>query len=835
MSPAFQTEASRAGRLYLASSNISHAVVRSRTREELLNEVARVLVQSGGFAMAFVAWYDPQSQELKPVARFGDTGGYVDRIRIFGDGRPEGQGPAGMAFRSGVCYLCQDFLDDPRTALWREAAIGSGWHGSATIPISIGGAVCGIVAAYSRDIWSFGPGEVELCEQVGTDVSIGLERLEADEKRRLAEAALATSERRLKLAMDAAAIGIFEWDMITGQVVWDQQGDRLFGYEPGGFNGTYKGFADRIHPDDRTGVEQVIARAIGDRTAFVHEFRLLWPDGSVHWISSRGEFTYGESGWPIRLYGATFDIDDRKRAEEALRESEDRLRQAVRTSGIGIFDHDHIRGTVYWSPEQRTLHGWDSSSPVSLDVYYSRVHPDDRTRIAGHVRRAHDAAGNGFFDVEHRLLMPDGYIRWTRTRSQTFFEGQGEGRYPVRTVGAVTDISEQKRFAEELTKLASVVEMSNEFIGVATLEGLIVYLNKSAMTLAGIGNLEEVRRKTILDFFTETDRVQAAGELYPALMSKGLWSGESRLQNFRTGTAIDVELAAFQIRDDHGKPLYIATVARDITERRKAEADQARLENSLFEAQKMESIGRLAGGIAHDFNNMLTVINGYSELLKREMSPVDPLLKYITLISDAGERAARLTQQLLAFSRRQVIQPKVVDLNSVVREAESLLKRLIGEDITLISTLAPHVGGVLADPDQFHQVLMNLAANARDAMPRGGTLIIETGETTLDAGCLRSHPEAREGRFVVMIVQDTGFGMDESTAGKIFEPFFTTKERGKGTGLGLATVYGIVHQLNGWIEVESEPAAGTVFRIYMPRRDEACEVDEVSLKPPGNG
>ena len=266
-------------------------------------------------------------------------------------------------------------------------------------------------------------------------------------------------------------------------------------------------------------------------------------------------------------------------------------------------------------------------------------------------------------------------------------------------------------------------------------------------------------------------------------------------------------------------------VTRDIRERRKAEADKARLENFLFEAQKMESIGRLAGGVAHDFNNLLTVINGYSELLKREMSPAYPLLTYVRSISDAGERAARLTQQLLAFSRRQVIQPKVVDLNGVVREAESMLKRLIGEDITLICTLTPYVGGVLADPDQLHQVLMNFAANARDAMPQGGTLIIETSETTLYAGCLRSHPEAREGRFVVMIVQDTGFGMDESTTRNIFEPFFTTKERGRGTGLGLATVYGIVHQLNGWIEVESEPAVGTVFRIYIPRRDEDCEVE----------
>jgi GAF domain-containing protein len=199
--------------MYFASNRISHAVVRSRTRQELLDEVVRVLVESGGFAMAFAAWYDPESHELKPVARFGDTKGYLDRIRIFGDERPEGQGPAGIAFRSGVSYLCQDFLEDPATSHWHEAGAASGWRGAAAIPISMGGRSCGTVSAYSRRTWSFGPEEAELFAQVATDVSIGLDRLDADEKRRMAESALIVSERRLKLAMDAAAIGTYEWDM----------------------------------------------------------------------------------------------------------------------------------------------------------------------------------------------------------------------------------------------------------------------------------------------------------------------------------------------------------------------------------------------------------------------------------------------------------------------------------------------------------------------------------------------------------------------------------------------------------------------------------------------
>jgi PAS domain S-box-containing protein len=388
----------RAGMLYLASSQISHAMVQSRTRQELLETIVRILVEYGGFAMAFVAWYDPDSHQLKPVARFRDTAGYADRIRIFGDERPEGQGPAGVAF-SGVCYLCQDLLEDPRMLPWREAAAASGWHALAAIPISMGGAPCGVVLAYSRETGIFGMEEVLLFEQVATDVSLGIERLDAEEKRRFVEVALARSERRLKFAMDAAAIGTYEWELDTGQVIWDDQTDRLFGYDPGGFEGTYAAFEDRIHPDDRAGVENGLAVALNTRTPFVHEFRIVWPDGSVHYISGHGEFTYDHAGRPVRMYGATFNIDDRKRAEAALRQSGDLLRQAVRVSGIGVFEHDHVINMFYWSPEMRAIHGVDAESPVNLDVYYSRIHPDDRERIAAEVASAHDPAGNGLFDV----------------------------------------------------------------------------------------------------------------------------------------------------------------------------------------------------------------------------------------------------------------------------------------------------------------------------------------------------------------------------------------------------------------------------------------------------
>jgi PAS domain S-box-containing protein len=803
--------------LYVASSQISRVMVRSRTRQELLDEVVRILVESGGFAMAFVGWYDPDSRELKPVARFGDFAGFLDRIRIFGDERPEGQGPAGEAFRSGTCYLCQDFRHDPLTAAWRDAAEACGWHASAAIPISMGGTPRGIVAAYSRETETFGSEEMVLFEQVAADVSVGLDRLDAEEKSRLAQALLAASERRLKLAIDAAAIGIFEWDPNTGEVIWDDQSQRLFGYEPGTFAGTYAAFADRVHPDDRAGVEHVITVALNSRGHFVYEFRIVWPDGSVHWMTSRGEFTFDEAGRPARLYGATFNIDNLKRAEAALQESEERLREGVRVSGIGIFDHDHISDTIYWSPEQRAIHGVDSDSRITLEVYYSCVHPDDRERIAREVLRAHDPAGDGRFDVEYRVLHQDGSIRWVTTRSQTFFEGEAEGRRAIRTVGALTDITERRRAEEELKKLASVVEMSHEFIGISTLEGRVVYLNNAGMRLVGIENIEEACRKSIFDFVPEADRSRAAEVLYPAILREGYWSGEARLRHFRTGMPIDVDVTGIQVRDDRGVPLYLATVSRDITERKREASERAKLQASLLQSQKMESIGRLAGGVAHDFNNMLTVILGFASSAKARAGEPEVLERYLSEIVKAAERSREMTRQLLGFSRQQVIAPKPWDLNSLVEDLRIPLARLIGEDVELVFYPEPYPWQALLDAAQINRILLNLAINARDAMPGGGKLTIETANARVTDELARTQAGCMPGEYVMIAISDTGTGMSRETQSHIFEPFFTTKEKGQGTGLGLATVYGIVKQNGGFISVSSELGQGTTFRIYFPR------------------
>ncbi|MCX6626556.1 MAG: ATP-binding protein, partial [Candidatus Solibacter sp.] len=260
----------------------------------------------------------------------------------------------------------------------------------------------------------------------------------------------------------------------------------------------------------------------------------------------------------------------------------------------------------------------------------------------------------------------------------------------------------------------------------------------------------------------------------------------------------------------------------DITERKRAEAERAQLEQQFHQAQKMESVGRLAGGVAHDFNNLLTVINGYSQMLLSDLKSGDPLREGLEEIHKAGERAAGLTGQLLAYSRTQVLQLRIVDLNQLVEDMRSMLERLVGEDIEV--RVALHAEGVTiqADPHQLEQVVMNLVVNARDAMPGVGKLLVETAVVERDESYTRSHPEARAGRYVMLAVSDTGMGMDEETKDRIFEPFFTTKEVGKGTGLGLSMVQGIVVQSGGYVEVYSEKGKGTTFKIYLPAAAEAA-------------
>ncbi|HWG44855.1 MAG TPA: PAS domain S-box protein [Gemmataceae bacterium] len=366
---------------------------------------------------------------------------------------------------------------------------------------------------------------------------------------------------------------------------------------------------------------------------------------------------------------------------------------------------------------------------------------------------------------------------------------------------------ERKEAEEAQARLVAILEATTDVVAMTGTNRRLLYLNRAGRTLLGIGLQEDVSVRRLTDFCPPAVR----GSLEEAIsraVCDGAWSGEMTLLS-RTG----IEIAVSQVMLAHKSPTgtfeFLSTIARDTTERQ-------RLEDQLRQAQKMEAIGRLAGGIAHDFNNLLCIITGYSTLVADGLAVDEPLREFVAEITKAADRATSLTQQLLAFSRKQMLMPRVLNLNTLLTDLDKMLRRLIGEDIELVTTLGADLHPVKADQSQLEQILMNLVVNARDAMPRGGQLAVTTANVELDAAALRDSPEVTPGSFVCLQVSDTGCGMSKDVRDHLFEPFFTTKGQGKGTGLGLATVFGIVKQSNGHIQVSSEPNQGTTICIYLP-------------------
>ena len=367
-------------------------------------------------------------------------------------------------------------------------------------------------------------------------------------------------------------------------------------------------------------------------------------------------------------------------------------------------------------------------------------------------------------------------------------------------------------------RFRALIEQTSDLILVANREGEVVYASPSSVRVLGCPPAMLVGQH--LRGYAHAEDVPLIDELFggESLVPGATRSFEYRLRHQDDSFRIVEGIASNLLEDESVRGVVVN--ARDVTERRHAEQMLREREDQLRQSQKMEAIGQLAGGVAHDFNNLLTAINGYSDLLIGTVNKGDSTHSWLKEIRDAGERATDLTRQLLAFSRRQVLQPQLVDLNGIVRDTERLLRRVIGEDVELVCNLDPAAGAVKADPNQIHQVLMNLAVNARDAMPAGGRLTIATANVPDTAAPEPSREEAQAG-YVELTVSDTGDGMDEATRERIFEPFFTTKEKGKGTGLGLSIVYGVVRQSGGRITVDTEPGCGATFRIILPRVEPA--------------
>jgi two-component system, cell cycle sensor histidine kinase and response regulator CckA len=514
------------------------------------------------------------------------------------------------------------------------------------------------------------------------------------------------------------------------------------------------------------------------------------------------------------------EASDSQDTEARLRESQALLVKALDVGHIGAWRHDLTAGgTLWWSPETYRIFGVSPDDPIDVDRFFAAVHPDDRSPVRAATSRA--VAERTQYATEHRIIRGDGADRWVRERAEVVCDESGT---PIRLVGVVQDITEWRTAEDALRsseeRLRAVVAEMPVLMNAFDEEGRIVFWNHECERVTGYSASDMVQDPDVF------------ARLYPdpAYRDRMVREWRTRGNSYRDwewtltcrdGSTRTIAWSNLSARCEI--PGWASWgIGVDVTERK-------RLEQQFLQAQKMEAVGRLAGGIAHDFNNLLTVIAGYTEVVLSELPAAAPHRAALEQVRRAGERAAALTRQLLLFTRRQIVEARVVDLNHVVRDMERMLTRLIGEDVELAIAPARDGGPVRVDPGQIEQVLLNLAVNARDAMPTGGRLTIETSHVTLAAHQARGRSGLTAGPHVLLRVVDTGIGMDPPTLGRIFEPFFTTKGPGHGTGLGLATVFGIVQQNNGHIEAASTPGAGSTFTIFLPRAAEPI-VSETSTR-----
>ncbi len=626
-----------------------------------------------------------------------------------------------------------------------------------------------------------------------------------------AEAALRESEKRLKLALVAAGMGVWEWNMQTGDVLWSEECYRLVGVQT--FGGNYKDFTKLMAPDQEQILSDAVNRATAEKKLFEAEFQMVKPDGKVIWLANHGKIDYDGAGRPLSMVGTVTDITARKKAEEELRQSEERFRSLTSAISQIVWTTDTNGNLISArSPSDELLTLADDDL---MKEWTSRLHPDDRQRatdnfmqaIRGHKRRYQD---------EYRLLhMGDDTYHYYVSRGTPVFEKDGTIR---EWVGSLTDITERKLAENSLREseenFRALVKAGTHFVWTVNTEGRSEQFPQWWSDITGMTE-EESREGGWLTAVHPEDLARLKHLWQDAFDNNKLFEIEYRVRT-KEGEYDHFAIRGVPVFNADGKFRQWIGTFTDITERVMAAETLRKTEDDLRQSQKLESVGRLAGGIAHDFNNMLTAINGYSDLTLRRLPPDDPLRANIEEIRKAGERSAELTHQLLAFSRQQILQEKVLDLNKVVADTSMMLERVIGEDVKLITALSPQIGKIKADPGQLSQVILNLVVNARDAMPQGGKLTIETKNVELDASYARNHRSVKPGNYVMMAVSDTGSGIDSETMDHMFEPFFTTKGVGKGTGLGLSTVYGIIKQSGGNIWVYTELEKGTTFKIYFP-------------------
>jgi PAS domain S-box-containing protein len=534
------------------------------------------------------------------------------------------------------------------------------------------------------------------------------------------------------------------------------------------------------------------------------------PDGTRRWSLTTKVPLHDANGKVVGLVGISRDITHRKEAELALAEQRSQLDALMDNIPDMIFFKNATSRYTQVNRAQANRVGLSEPSQAVGKTDFD-FFDDEHARQTYADEQEIMRTGQPVIAKEEKETLPDGRETWVSTTKVPLRDGQGQ---VVGTFGLSRDITDHRRAEEQLRVQLSALQAAANAIFMTDAKGQIAWVN-AAFTMATGYTLEEAIGRR-LDFLAgETATPELLASIQETILRGEVWHGEL-LNRRKNLTEFPADLTVTPVRDEQGALTHFVGIMQDVTE-------QHRLQEQLLHSQKMEAVGQLAGGVAHDFNNILTAVLGYSELLLQRSPPSDPLHRHAEEIRKSAERAASLTQQLLAFSRRQPVQLRVLDINALVMDLNKMLRRLVGENIRIVTVCSPDLGHVRADAGQLQQIIMNLVINARDAMPDGGTLTLQTANVQFDETYVRTYPEARVGDYVMLAISDTGVGMSAEVKKHLFEPFFTTKGIGGGTGLGLAMCYGIVKQIDGHINVYSEPGQGTAFRIYLPRVTDSVE------------
>ncbi len=625
-------------------------------------------------------------------------------------------------------------------------------------------------------------------------------QLEATERRR-AEEALRRRERDLKEAQRLAGVGTFEWNTETDEVTWSEEQYRLVGLDPHLPVPPFKEQASFFTAGSWVRINAAAAEMLATGTPSEVGLQGIRADGQVRWMVVRGEPVRDSNGRITAIRGTVQDMTERKRVEDSLRNTDSALSALLNAttefvllldpSGKVLVANETVAARLNTTVEAMT-------GTCIFDLLPAEL-ASSRRRCVQQV-------------IDERMPVRFCDLHGDMAIESCVYPIPDENGEITRVAMYGRDVTEARRAEQTLRESERRFRDLLENVGIAAVivdrHWKIVFCNDHLLHLTGWSREELIGNSWLERCIPPRERENLKALFRGAATGRFPLHYGNRILT-KGGTERWIEWDNSPLKTPDGKLAGTASLGRDLTEQRT-------LEEQLRQSQKLEAVGRLAGGVAHDFNNLLTVISGYTELLLAARRRGDPSRVQLEAIQTASERAIELVRQLLAFSRKQLLQPKVLDVSAILKDSLKMLRRLIGEDIEMTCRTDPGLSPIEADPGQIHQIIMNLALNARDSMPNGGRLTIEAANSVLDEAYAGCHPDVRPGAYVRLAFTDTGHGMDETTREHIFEPFFTTKEVGKGTGLGLSTVYGSVKQSGGHTTVSSEVGRGTTFEVYLP-------------------